>query len=65
MIIGRNRLFSLLKKHKLLVPNKRAYHRTALSHHRFHRHPNLVKAGGGPKAARTAIGRGYNLPIDV
>ncbi len=59
MIIGRNRLFSLLKEHKLLVPNKRAYHRTALSYHRFHRHPNLVKA------ARTAIGSGYNLPIDV
>lgn len=45
MIIGRDRLFSLLKEHRLLVPNKRAYHRTTLSHHRFHRHPNLIKSG--------------------
>ncbi|EPQ5228577.1 IS3 family transposase [Providencia stuartii] len=45
MIIGRDRLFTLLKEHRLLVPNKRAYHRTTLSHHRFHRHPNLIKSG--------------------
>lgn len=45
MVIGRDRLFSLLKEHQLLVPNKRAYHRTTLSHHRFHRHPNLIKSG--------------------
>nr|WP_157879473.1 IS3 family transposase [Xenorhabdus poinarii] len=45
LIIGRDRLFSLLKEHRLLVPNKRAYHRTTLSHHRFHRHPNLIKSG--------------------
>lgn len=45
LIIGRNRLFSLLREHRLLVPNKRSYHRTTLSHHRFHRHPNLIKSG--------------------
>lgn len=44
-VIGRDRLFSLLKEHRLLVPTKRAYHRTTLSHHRFHRHPNLIKSG--------------------
>ncbi|WP_409277909.1 IS3 family transposase [Providencia rustigianii] len=45
ILIGRDRLFSLLKEHRLLVPNKRAYHRTTLSHHRFRRHPNLIKSG--------------------
>ncbi|MEY0878633.1 IS3 family transposase [Providencia manganoxydans] len=45
LIIGRDRLFSLLREHRLLVPNKRSYHRTTLSHHRFHRHPNLIKSG--------------------
>lgn len=43
--IGRDRLFSLLRAHRLLVPTKRAYHRTTLSHHRFHCHPNLIKSG--------------------
>jgi putative transposase len=28
-----------------LVPTKRAYHKTTHSHHRFRRHPNLLKAG--------------------
>lgn len=45
IFIGRDRLFSLLKEHRLLVANKRAYHRTTLSHHRFYRHPNLIKSG--------------------
>ena len=45
MVIGRDRLFSLLKEHRLLVANKRAYHRTTLIHYRFHRHPNLIKSG--------------------
>ncbi|MFJ5367564.1 IS3 family transposase [Pectobacterium punjabense] len=43
--IGRDRLFSLLGKHRLLVPVKRAYHKTTNSHHRFYRHPNLLKPG--------------------
>ncbi|MCW2254533.1 transposase InsO family protein [Providencia alcalifaciens] len=34
-----------MKEHRLLVSTKRAYHRTTLSHHRFHRHPNLIKSG--------------------
>ncbi|MGI2788921.1 IS3 family transposase, partial [Vibrio fluvialis] len=37
--VGRDRLFLLLKQHRLLVFNRRAYHRTTNSHHRFHCHP--------------------------
>ena len=44
MIIGHDRLFSLLKECQLLVPIKHAYHKTTLNHHRFHRHPNLIKS---------------------
>lgn len=44
IIIDRDRLFSLLKEHRLLVPTKRAYHKTTLSHHRFHRYLNLIKS---------------------
>ena len=29
----------------MLVPQRRAYHKTTDSHHRFRRHPNLLKAG--------------------
>jgi putative transposase len=42
---GRDRLFALLREHRLLVPRKRAYHKTTNSHHRFRRHPNLLKPG--------------------
>lgn len=42
--IGRDRLFNLLRQHRLLVRPKRAYHKTTQSHHRFYCHPNLVKA---------------------
>ena len=45
LLIGRDRLFELLRQHRLLVPCKRAYHKTTHSHHRFHKHPNLLKAG--------------------
>jgi putative transposase len=45
LFIGRDHLFRLLAEQRLLVPNKRAYHRTTQSHHRFHCHPNLLKAG--------------------
>lgn len=41
--IGRDKLFSLLREHRLLVKAKRAYHKTTHSHHRFYCHPNLVK----------------------
>lgn len=40
--LGRDALFSLLRQARLLVPNRRAYHKTTDSHHRFRRHPNLL-----------------------
>lgn len=43
--VGRDRLFTLLDEHRLLIPVKRAYHKTTNSHHRFYRHPNLLKPG--------------------
>lgn len=43
--LGRDALFALLRRHRLLVVPKRAYHKTTLSHHRFHKHPNLLKPG--------------------
>ena len=43
--IGRDHLFNLLRENRLLVPSKRAYHKTTHSHHRFRCHPNLIKAG--------------------
>ena len=43
--MGRDALFDVLRNAKLLVPLKRAYHKTTDSHHRFRRHPNLLKAG--------------------
>lgn len=43
--VGRDRLFSILRCARLLVMPKRAYHKTTHSHHRFYRHPNLLKAG--------------------
>lgn len=45
LCIGRDRLFALLRDNRLLVPNKRAYHRTTHSLHRFHKHPNMIKEG--------------------
>ncbi len=43
--LGRDALFCLLRQHRLLVLPKRAYHKTTLSHHRFRKHPNLLKPG--------------------
>lgn len=43
--IGRDRLFRLLAEHRLLILPKRSYRKTTHSHHRFRRHPNLLKAG--------------------
>lgn len=43
--IGRDALFDLLRWARLLVPTRRAYHKTTDSHHRFRRHPNLLKMG--------------------
>lgn len=45
--VGRDRLFDLLRAARLLVPMRRAYHKTTHSHHRFRRHPNLLKEGPG------------------
>lgn len=45
--IGRDRLFAILRSYRLLVPCKRAYHKTTYSHHRFRKHPNLLKPGAG------------------
>jgi putative transposase len=43
--LGRDGLFDLLRRERLLVQPQRAYHKTTNSHHRFRRHPNLLKAG--------------------
>lgn len=43
--LGRDALFDRLREAHLLVPPRRAYHKTTDSHHRFRRHPNLLKAG--------------------
>lgn len=43
--MGRDRLFGVLRDARLLVLMRRAYHKTTNSHHRFRRHPNLLKAG--------------------
>ncbi len=43
--VGRDRLFSILRERHLLVARNRAYYKTTDSHHRFRRHPNLLKPG--------------------
>lgn len=45
MLIGRDAMFDVLRNARMLVPTRRAYHKTTDSHHRFRRHPNLIKAG--------------------
>lgn len=45
--IGRDALLALLRQARLLVPLRRAYYKTTDSHHRFRRHPNLLKPGEG------------------
>jgi len=49
LFIGRDRLFSLLASHQMLVSRQRAYHKTTNSHHRFTCHPNLIKEGLAPQ----------------
>lgn len=41
----RDALFDILRSGRMLVRPRRAYHKTTDSHHRFRRHPNLLKAG--------------------
>lgn len=43
--LGRDSLFEILRDARLLVKPRRAYHKTTDSHHRFRRHPNLLKDG--------------------
>lgn len=43
--LGRDALFDVLRNAGMLVPQRRAYHKTTDSHHRFRRHPNLLKEG--------------------
>ncbi|RQR41813.1 IS3 family transposase [Burkholderia sp. Bp9140] len=43
--LGRDGLFDVLRAARLLVVPHRAYHKTTQSHHRFRRHPNLLKTG--------------------
>ena len=40
---GRDKLFDLLRKNKMLVRPKKNYVRTTNSWHRFHKHPNLIR----------------------
>ncbi len=43
--LGRDGLFDVLRGGNMLVIPKRSYHKTTNSHHRFRKHPNLLKAG--------------------
>lgn len=52
--VGRDALFGILRQSHMLVAPKRAYHKTTDSHHRFRRHPNLLKAGEAQVQAHAA-----------
>lgn len=41
--IGRDKFFDILRANHLLITPKRTYHVTTWSHHRFRKHPNLIK----------------------
>ncbi len=41
--IGRDRLFTLLREHQLLIAPKKKYVKTTNSYHRFHKYRNLIK----------------------
>lgn len=43
--VGRDQLFDILRQSRLLIQPHRAYHKTTQSHHRFRKHPNLLKHG--------------------
>ena len=45
--LGRDGLFKLLRHAHMLIKPPRSYHKTTNSHHRFRKHPNLLKAGEG------------------
>ena len=44
--VGRDKFFGVLKANHLLIKPKRSYHVTTWSHHRFRKHPNLIKEMG-------------------
>jgi len=41
--LGRDAMFDVIRNAQMLVPARRARHKTTDSQHRFRRHPNLVK----------------------
>ncbi len=41
--IGRDKFFDILRANHLLIVPKRSHHITTWSHHRFRKHPNLIK----------------------
>lgn len=41
--VGRDKFFDILRANHLLIVAKRSYHITTWSHHRFRKHPNLIK----------------------
>jgi putative transposase len=43
--LGRDGLFDVMRGANMLVTPKRSYHKTTNSHHRFRKHPNLLKTG--------------------
>jgi putative transposase len=40
--VGRDKLFQILRANHMLIVPKRSYHKTTNSHHRFHKHKNLI-----------------------
>jgi hypothetical protein len=59
--LGRDRLFDVLRKARLLVTPCRAFHKTTQSFHRFKRHPNWLKTNPhqvvptAPEQVRVAV----------
>lgn len=41
--IGRDKFIDILRANHLLIEPKRTYHTTTMSHHRFRKHPNMIK----------------------
>ena len=40
--VGRDKLFTILKANHMLIKPRKTYHITTNSHHRFHKHKNLI-----------------------
>jgi transposase InsO family protein len=41
--VGRDRLFSIIGEHNMLIKRKKSYIKTTNSYHRFHKYKNLIK----------------------